>query len=418
MAEMEDIWKEAFPVGTEWDQYDKVYEIEWDFSNLDEAFDEGGPLHDKRVYLFGCTEPQLVHWKGKDKVVHVPAVVAVLSPFAPSDKLGIKSVQMETEMIVPMREMKMDWIPYIPDTTGRGSDLRRHRSNIFTLKCIQRRAGLRQMKQERVKKFEYCLPYIFLPHMQEEQEVDTVVSIMYPFEGDNPPPPLLAEYDWEMDEYEEFTDNLVKDESLPEAEKPKFIEYVKKEVKEAKLKAKKEREERKKAIEDMGEERLEALKNLRFLKFYPKHSEDTPDISEFKANYINRYYGKAHELDYASVHAQIKLTTSHIESRYVDCGDDFDGGVSELLSPFIARHGPGGSQEVKVEGVESDGRPARFTFRLHEDELEEFDGPGTHDGCMEVCTEFAEVIVHQLSIGLVTWMGCLGQNCSSQMSTH
>ncbi|CAI5952480.1 unnamed protein product [Closterium sp. NIES-65] len=74
---MEDIWKEAFPVGTEWDQYDKVYEIEWDFSNLDEAFDEGGPLHDKRVYLFGCTEPQLVHWKGKDKVVHVPAVVAM-----------------------------------------------------------------------------------------------------------------------------------------------------------------------------------------------------------------------------------------------------------------------------------------------------------------------------------------------------
>ncbi|CAI5507966.1 unnamed protein product [Closterium sp. Naga37s-1] len=294
-SEMEDIWKEAFPVGTEWDQYDKVYDIEWDFSNLDEAFDEGGPLHDKRVYLFGCTEPQLVHWKGKDKVVHVPAVVAVLSPFAPSDKLGIKSVQMETEMIVPMREMKMDWIPFIPDTTGRGSDLRRHRSNIFTLKCIQRRAGLRQMKHERVKKFEYCLPYIFLPHMQEEQEVDTVVSIMYPFEGDNPPPPLLAEYDWEMDEYEEFTDNLVKDESLPEAEKAKFIEYVKKEVKEAKLKAKKEREERKKAIEDMGEERLEALKNLRFLKFYPKQSDDTPDISEFKAHYINRYYGKAHE---------------------------------------------------------------------------------------------------------------------------
>ncbi|CAI6004543.1 unnamed protein product [Closterium sp. NIES-64] len=98
----------------------------------------------------------------------------------------------------------------------------------------------------------------------------------------------------------------------------------------------------------------------------------------------------------ASVHAQIKRTTSHIESRYVDCGDDFGGGVSELLSPFIARHGPGENREVKVEGIDSDGRPARFKFVLHEDELEEFEGPGTHDGCMEVCTEFAEVIVHQL----------------------
>ncbi|CAI5527259.1 unnamed protein product [Closterium sp. Naga37s-1] len=101
-------------------------------------------------------------------------------------------------------------------------------------------------------------------------------------------------------------------------------------------------------------------------------------------------------LNRAFQHKEIKRTTSHIESRYVDCGDDFGGGVSELLSPFIACHGPGGNREVKVEGVDSDGRPARFTFRLHEDELEEFEGRGTHDDCVEVCTEFTEVIVHQL----------------------
>jgi hypothetical protein len=29
------LWKEAFPVGTEWDQYDKVYEINWGFTNLE-----------------------------------------------------------------------------------------------------------------------------------------------------------------------------------------------------------------------------------------------------------------------------------------------------------------------------------------------------------------------------------------------
>eukprot|EP00249_Psilotum_nudum_P010271 c22438_g1_i1 orf=1-249(-) len=56
---MEDLWKEAFPVGTEWDQYDRVYEINWDFSNLERAFDEGGKLYGEKVYLFGCTEPQL-----------------------------------------------------------------------------------------------------------------------------------------------------------------------------------------------------------------------------------------------------------------------------------------------------------------------------------------------------------------------
>ncbi|CAI7827709.1 unnamed protein product, partial [Closterium sp. NIES-54] len=105
------------------------------------------------------------------------------------------------------------------------------------------------------------------------------------------------------------------------------------------------------------------------------------DVLE-QLNILNRAF-QHKEVDYASVHAQIKRTTSHIESRYVDCGDDFGGGVSELLSPFIARHGPGGNREVKVEGIDSDGRPVRFKFVLHEDELEEFEGPGTHDGCVE-----------------------------------
>ncbi|CAI5527750.1 unnamed protein product [Closterium sp. Naga37s-1] len=118
------------------------------------------------------------------------------------------------------------------------------------------------------------------------------------------------------------------------------------------------------------------------------------DVVE-QLNILNKAF-QHKELDYASVHAQIKRATSPIESRYVDCGDDFSGGVSKLLSPFISRHGPGGNREMTVEGVDSDGRPTRFTFRLHEDELEELDGPGTHDGCVDVCTEFAELIVHNL----------------------
>ncbi|CAI7747665.1 unnamed protein product [Closterium sp. NIES-54] len=127
---------------------------------------------------------------------------------------------------------------------------------------------------------------------------------------------------------------------------------------------------------------------LHFLLFF------IADVLE-QHNILNRAF-QHKELDYASVHAQIKRTTSHIESRYVDCGDDFGGDVSELLPPFIERHGPGGNREVKVEGIDSDGRPTRFKFVPHEDELEEFEGPGIHDGCVGVCTEFAEVIVHQL----------------------
>ncbi|KAG6383987.1 hypothetical protein SASPL_156224 [Salvia splendens] len=105
---LEDLWLQVFPVGTEWDQLDMVYEYKWNFTNLEEALEEGGELHDKKVYLFGCTEPQLVPFKDQSKVTMIPVVVAVVSPFPPSDKIGIKSVQRETEEIVPMKQMK--WI--------------------------------------------------------------------------------------------------------------------------------------------------------------------------------------------------------------------------------------------------------------------------------------------------------------------
>lgn len=38
----------------------------------------------------------------------------VVAARPPSDKIGVKSVQRETEEIIPMKEMKMAWFPYIP----------------------------------------------------------------------------------------------------------------------------------------------------------------------------------------------------------------------------------------------------------------------------------------------------------------
>jgi hypothetical protein len=47
-------------------------------------------------------------------VVPIPAVVAVISSLPPPAELGIKSVQKIEEEFVPMKELKMDWVPYIP----------------------------------------------------------------------------------------------------------------------------------------------------------------------------------------------------------------------------------------------------------------------------------------------------------------
>ncbi|KAI5403374.1 Protein HEAT INTOLERANT 4, partial [Lathyrus oleraceus] len=130
---LEDLWVETFPVGTEWDQLDSLYDINCNFSNLENAFEEGGLLSGKKVYLFGCTEPQLVMHKLENKVICIPVVVAVVSPFPPSDKIGINSVQREAEEIIPMKPMKMDWVPYIP-LEDRDSQVERLKTEIFILR--------------------------------------------------------------------------------------------------------------------------------------------------------------------------------------------------------------------------------------------------------------------------------------------
>lgn len=284
---LEDLWQAAFPVGTEWDNMDKLHEINWKFSNLENAFEEGGELYGKKVYLFGCTEAQMLNVNGMDKVTLIPVVVAVVSPVPPSDKIGVKSVQREREDIIPMKSMKMAWIPYIP-LQDRQSQVERLHTEIYTIGCTQRRSALKILKLERVKQYDYCLPYL-QPLNPDEDEQDTVVHIMYPLE-----PPVVCDFDWELDDLEEFIDALVKEEALSEDQKDKFKEFVKAQVKERKQAQRQAREARKKAIEEMDPQTRFALENMRLYKFYPVQTPDTPDISQVKVSYINRYYGKAH----------------------------------------------------------------------------------------------------------------------------
>eukprot|EP00898_Chlorokybus_atmophyticus_P000754 jgi/Chlat1/167/Chrsp1S03242 len=272
---MEELWKEVYLVGTEWEHYNTVYETPWDFSNLEEAFDEGGVLHNKRVYAFGVTEPQLLQSgdgeDGKWKVTHIPAIVAVTSPTPPSDQLSIKSVQMEGDgTLLKLKDMKMDWVPFIPDTR---KQVERTKPQVFVLKCILRRAALKRLSEAQVKKYEYCLPYIYQPLKEEQFQYDSTVSLMFPLE--DPQPPVVAEFDWQFDTVENF---------------------CRTEVNAAKAKVREAKAKRKAELEALTDDSKKVMEDMRFYKFYPVKSDNYPDISGFKSSFINRYYGKAHEV--------------------------------------------------------------------------------------------------------------------------
>ncbi|PRQ42621.1 hypothetical protein RchiOBHm_Chr3g0459621 [Rosa chinensis] len=187
-------------------------------------------------------------------------------------------------------------IPYIPlelregwnseRATKSGSNL----PQIFVLGCTQRKASLKQMKEDRWMKFQYCVPYILNPKYEEEKEQNTVVEFFFPRE---PQLPLGCELNWDMDEVEDFTDKLIEDEELSEDKKEAFMEFLNEEVKNAK---KNKREARKKRMEDPKYQEAKTYhENMRLYKIYPVQIPNTPVI-EMKSHYVNFYYRFAHEI--------------------------------------------------------------------------------------------------------------------------
>nr|XP_027107574.1 protein HEAT INTOLERANT 4-like [Coffea arabica] len=274
---MEDLWRQVFSVGTEWEAMDEIYGSNWDFSNLENAFEEGGELLGQNVYLFGCTETQ-----GIADASLVPVVVAVVSRFAPSDKIAIVSVQRANEQIWPMKRLKMDWYPYIPlgRRDAKVEDLKSCR--VFILRCKQRKVGLKQLGIDRAKEYDYCLPHFYNPFKKDEDDQqESEVQILFSRESE---PPLICSFDWELD----VLDELIEQEALAADEKDAFKDFVKEKVREAKKVQREAREAKEKMLQEMGDETRAAFDSIRFYKFYPVSLPGSPEIA--KSSFINRAY--------------------------------------------------------------------------------------------------------------------------------
>lgn len=338
-----DVRRHVFLIGTEWENYDRVYsDIPWRFPSLDAAISESGFLGGKTVYMFGCTEPQMMTYKGAFKVFHLPVIVVCEIAVEPSHLLGIKSVQMERERLLDMRRLKVDWCPVFPDgVEADEAGARKARPRVFAMKCTQRRsatgslmaaaakledrdpsevraeeealekAGKKRRRdagqasalaaKDRLKEFEYCLPYVLVPGKQEEEIEDTVAPVMFDvagFKGKAKQPPIVAEFDYEMDDLGEYCQEMAEAEGLGADAVAALKEHIKASVRECKRKFREAKERAKALVDAIPPEKADALKAMKVYKFYPDPTGDVPDVEalQVRSSFVNRYYGHAHKV--------------------------------------------------------------------------------------------------------------------------
>ncbi|XP_076960333.1 protein HEAT INTOLERANT 4-like [Bidens hawaiensis] len=75
------------------------------------------------------------------------------------------------------------------------------------------------------------------------------------------------------------------------------MEFVEEKVEQGKRANREAMEKRIQAQEELrAEGKADAVQNMRIYKFYPVATPDTPDVSSVKSQFINRYYGKAHQV--------------------------------------------------------------------------------------------------------------------------
>lgn len=287
-----EVWKEVYLAGTEWEQIQLVYSVDWDFDHLDEMLNEG-KLTGKKVHLFGATEPQLLTMHENDKkgrVFPVPVIVAVVCEVAPPSIVGINSVQREGEELVSMSKLGMGWRAYTPESVTMNT---RFEPKVHILRCNDRRARLGDTSEGDAHIYDYVLPYFIKPDQEHSDDEDTCVHVVAHLEG--MAAPVAMEFDYEVDDLEEVVSGAIEENELNAEIHTQLLQSaIEQEVQATKLGYEKEREARRRVVDTITRDDREAIKRAQMLKFYPRN--EWPDISGVKCKFINRYYGHATQI--------------------------------------------------------------------------------------------------------------------------
>ncbi|CAI7923512.1 unnamed protein product [Closterium sp. NIES-53] len=104
-------------------------------------------------------------------------------------------------------------------------------------------------------------------------------------------------------------------------------------------------------------------------------------------NAPNKFFQRR-KVDITLMHQEVDRTIGVIRLRYVEYVDIFGGGVSKLLSPFIARLGSD-RRTICVDGTDADGEPSSHQIVLSETPIPGHQYGGSMADCIKLCKAFA-----------------------------
>ncbi|CAI5488039.1 unnamed protein product [Closterium sp. Naga37s-1] len=105
-------------------------------------------------------------------------------------------------------------------------------------------------------------------------------------------------------------------------------------------------------------------------------------------NDLNRCFQKR-KLDVTEIAKTIEFTTEDLTERYLTNGKPFGGEGKSWLFNFLKLHKEGGGKQVRVQGVDGEGRPINHLYTMHERKLRGHKQGSTYADCVKLCRNFA-----------------------------
>ncbi|CAI5524209.1 unnamed protein product [Closterium sp. Naga37s-1] len=113
-------------------------------------------------------------------------------------------------------------------------------------------------------------------------------------------------------------------------------------------------------------------------------------------NDLNRCFQRR-ELDVTEISKTIESTTGDLTERYLTTNKPFGGEGKSWLLNFLKVHKEGGGKQVRVRGVDGEGRPINNLYTMHERKLKGHKQGSTYADCVKLCRQFARDCVDNLN---------------------